>query len=266
MKLRFKTKQTAQECNVYRCKKTPNGQYLALGYLCGEHAAKATPARDAGVLEIQGTPQFGNVGVAMDPVALVPMEPEEPPVEAQLKTQAEELLEVLEMLKDFEVETDEDIAFAKQERDAAKEQWEAWEAKRTAITKPMNKALRETNALFKPVQNALKGIQQVWSDKLTRIVLKRQEEQKKLLSTAAKNPEVSQEAMIAAAESVAQIPGATVIDNWKFDVIDESLLPREYLCPDVKKIGAVVKAMGEAADIPGIRVFNAAYLRGTKRS
>lgn len=42
---------------------------------------------------------------------------------------------------------------------------------------------------------------------------------------------------------------------WEFEIINEALIPREYLKPDEKKIRGVVTAMREASNIPGVRAF-----------
>lgn len=48
-------------------------------------------------------------------------------------------------------------------------------------------------------------------------------------------------------------------DNWKFKVVDESKIPREFLCADEKKIGQMVRAMKDKAKIetmiPGIEAY-----------
>lgn len=44
--------------------------------------------------------------------------------------------------------------------------------------------------------------------------------------------------------------------DWKAEVIDASLLPREYLMPDETKINAVVRASKGSIQIPGVRVFS----------
>jgi hypothetical protein len=45
-------------------------------------------------------------------------------------------------------------------------------------------------------------------------------------------------------------------ENWQFRIVDEKLIPREYLCPDEKKIGKIVKANGAKTSIPGIEVYD----------
>ena len=49
--------------------------------------------------------------------------------------------------------------------------------------------------------------------------------------------------------------GLTVREDWKFSIIDHNLIPREYLIPDEKKIGRIVRAMKEQTNIPGVRAY-----------
>ena len=42
---------------------------------------------------------------------------------------------------------------------------------------------------------------------------------------------------------------------WGYEVLNEKLLPREYLCPDHDEIKRVVSEFKDKTDIPGIRVF-----------
>lgn len=44
--------------------------------------------------------------------------------------------------------------------------------------------------------------------------------------------------------------------NWKFEVIDESLIPRKYLTPDILQIGKEVRAAGDTLSISGIRIYS----------
>lgn len=50
--------------------------------------------------------------------------------------------------------------------------------------------------------------------------------------------------------------GLVFRENWNFEIIDESQIPREYLVPDPVKIRKVVQVMKDRTNIPGIRVFN----------
>lgn len=41
----------------------------------------------------------------------------------------------------------------------------------------------------------------------------------------------------------------------KWEIVDATKLPREYLMPDTTKIGKIVRALGEETSIPGVRVW-----------
>jgi hypothetical protein len=59
------------------------------------------------------------------------------------------------------------------------------------------------------------------------------------------------------APAVAKVSGVSKgKDNWQFQIDDASKIPREFLCPDEKKIGQYVKAMKDGAKIDGVRIFN----------
>lgn len=49
--------------------------------------------------------------------------------------------------------------------------------------------------------------------------------------------------------------GISFRDNWRFQIVDISKIPPEYLIVDEKAIGAVVRAMKEKTNIPGVRVY-----------
>jgi len=44
-------------------------------------------------------------------------------------------------------------------------------------------------------------------------------------------------------------------ENWKFTIDNRELIPREFMVPDEKKIGQYVRAMKEAANIKGVRIY-----------
>lgn len=52
-----------------------------------------------------------------------------------------------------------------------------------------------------------------------------------------------------------KVAGVSTREVWRFEITDPAALPREYLVPDEKKIGAVVRALKGDAVIPGVRVY-----------
>lgn len=57
-----------------------------------------------------------------------------------------------------------------------------------------------------------------------------------------------------AQQQAPKIAGVTIPKVWVFDVVDESLIPREYLSVDLVKIRKVVQALKGSTNIPGVKV------------
>ena len=52
-----------------------------------------------------------------------------------------------------------------------------------------------------------------------------------------------------------KVAGISMRTTWKFRVVDEAAIPREYLKIDEAKIGGVVRAMKGGTKIAGVEVF-----------
>lgn len=74
---------------------------------------------------------------------------------------------------------------------------------------------------------------------------------------------VPDKAALVSVFSNAPTEALVVQETWRFEITDESLLPREYFSPDEKKIGAVVRAMKTATNIPGVRVWSERTAKNT---
>lgn len=48
----------------------------------------------------------------------------------------------------------------------------------------------------------------------------------------------------------------TLAKVWKFEIVDATLIPRDYLTVDESKIGRVVKAHSGTIQIPGVRIYS----------
>lgn len=57
-------------------------------------------------------------------------------------------------------------------------------------------------------------------------------------------------------QEAAKVDGIGFVHKWCFEVIDPDAVPREYTVPDEVKIRKIVNAMGESANIPGVRVWS----------
>lgn len=52
-----------------------------------------------------------------------------------------------------------------------------------------------------------------------------------------------------------KLPGISFYPSWEWRMRDASLLPREFLIPDTKKISERVAALGPTAQIPGVEIY-----------
>lgn len=52
-----------------------------------------------------------------------------------------------------------------------------------------------------------------------------------------------------------KVAGTAIRKNWTFSIVDANKIPREFLTPDIKKIGQYVRAMKENAKIDGVRIY-----------
>jgi hypothetical protein len=155
------------------------------------------------------------------------------------------------------------------------------EERRTSITVPLNEALRTLNAWFKGPQQKLGMAEQTYKNKMAtfeaaererirreeeaaerRARAEREELERRALAAIEKGQEEKAETLLARASEVVPQPPETAPlkaagmgfgEMWEFTIIDAALLPREYLQPDMVKIGQYVRAMKADAKIPGVR-------------
>jgi hypothetical protein len=62
--------------------------------------------------------------------------------------------------------------------------------------------------------------------------------------------------------AVPQVQGVSFTKRWKFRIVNEALIPREYLMVDEGKIGQVVRALKGQAKIAGIEVYPETSMTG----
>jgi hypothetical protein len=60
-------------------------------------------------------------------------------------------------------------------------------------------------------------------------------------------------------------PGISYREVWRYEVIDQAQVPRDYLTIDHTKLGGVVRALKSAATIPGVRIWVERTIAATGR-
>lgn len=57
------------------------------------------------------------------------------------------------------------------------------------------------------------------------------------------------------ANNVPHVKGTSARKTWKFEIVNSAAIPRQFLIPDERAIGALVRAQGAECNIPGVRVW-----------
>ena len=100
-----------------------------------------------------------------------------------------------------------------------------------------------------------------------RLDAQKAEEERRLLEAIQLEKEGLQEESLAVLDTPAPIIMPTVERTtpkadmrlyrkvWKYRIVNEALIPREYLTPDLQKIGSLVRGFKEKFKVPGIQVY-----------
>lgn len=70
-----------------------------------------------------------------------------------------------------------------------------------------------------------------------------------------------EETTIAPVPKELKLDGTHLAETWDFEIVDESLIPRDFLVIDRVKIGKTVRMFKDKTNIPGVRVFSKTGVR-----
>lgn len=154
---------------------------------------------------------------------------------------------------------------------------------RTAITRPMDAAKKAVLEFFRApeakladaenrIKRAMIGYQteqeRIRREQQAKLEADARKERERIAAQAAKaeaagKVEKAEALQIRAAQVVApvvmteqpKVTGISLREVWRFEVVDATAVPREYLAIDEKKIGQIVRAMKGDTTIPGVRVW-----------
>jgi len=143
------------------------------------------------------------------------------------------------------------------------------------------KAVEKRDGFLNPLKDALRGIKGAMNFYDLTEEQKRREEQRKLEEVARREEEERKlreaiEAEEAGEKEIAEeilkeeifippvvlpketpkVKGVSFRTIYDFEIVNASLIPRQFLSPDLVKIGGVVRSLKEATQIPGVKVFS----------
>lgn len=129
-----------------------------------------------------------------------------------------------------------------------KAQYKSLEAERTKVTKPLLDAKRAIDGWFDPAKVALKELEGVLKSAMSGFVTG--QEQKRLEAL-----QLGQHEAALAVEQPIMPSGVSTRTTWRFNVVDEAKVPREYLVLDMAKVQAHVSHYKSNSAIPGIEAY-----------
>lgn len=157
----------------------------------------------------------------------------------------------IDALDGWTIDDEDDNEFAAEMLRNVKSRHKYLEDKRKGITGPMNKAMRAVNDLFRPPRTALENAERILKSKIAGY-LEACEAANTAALVAASTAETVEEASAALAtvEHADAPKGVSVRYKWRAIVVNEELLDRRFLVPDI----AIIEEWGEKYGrvIPGV--------------
>ena len=149
-----------------------------------------------------------------------------------------------------------------------------------AAHKAHKEAVAKKKYFYEPVEQATKRVKRLMADydaeqerirKAEQLRLEAEararEEERKLneaIAVAATDPvqadAIMEETIIVAPvilpKSTPKVEGMVYREIWKFEITDAGKIPRQFMTPDEKAIGGVVRSLKGQTNIPGVRVYS----------
>jgi hypothetical protein len=177
---------------------------------------------------------------------------------------------VLDLARKLEIRKAADREFAEGALAEIARKHDAWDGKRLAWVKPLKAVAADIDASFRPATRALKEAIDVIKRKIGEWDVAQAQERARLLRASVQAASAGDQAAAAKAYEKAE---AHVVDQgtatskivWTGEVADASLIPREYLVPDVEKLEALTRSLGRDPQIPGWRAYETAEVRTSRR-
>ena len=161
------------------------------------------------------------------------------------KKLTEQALKIYEDLKDYKIETADKYELASTDLKRAKELLKAIDEKRKEMTKPLDDAKKRIMAFFRPAQDKLNLIISKINQEMFAYRRKQEEEARKKKEEMEKQAEDD----LFIPEVKPEIPKTEVKVRkvWKFRVKDKTKIKMDFLIPDEKTIGELVRKLKDKA-------------------
>lgn len=179
----------------------------------------------------------------------------------ELVTERASAEELLMLVRDMPIESQDDLDLAAEALSKAKGEWKRLEAKKQLVTGPLNKTLVEVRSWFKPTQDFYASVESILKKKISDYHTACARLNQLAVEQAAAAHQQGNASGISEALSTIQVPekisGLGLRQTWDFEVVDIALVPHEYLFVNEVAVRAAMKQNaskdGVPEPIPGIK-------------
>jgi hypothetical protein len=194
---------------------------------------------------------------------ILPLDSDVIRVEKSLESENNKAVQLFRLVDEFVIETVEDMDLAKGLLDQIKTTIAMIEDKRTSITKPINKSLKEINALFHGLALHYVESEKILKNKMAAVIAAKQQEQDEALKQVEVGAVDATTLAVAHGGNVIEAPkGISIGKIWRFLIKEDDLIPRELCSGDVSKIRAALNA--GRTNIPGVEAWQEDSVRSRK--
>ncbi len=216
-----------------------------------------------------------------DTLALVEIVKMHPELDFQFIAYQKEAERILDYAKSHRVDSDIEIRTATNDLGIISGLKKGIEERRQLYVRPINEHIKAVNSAFKLLTDPIEQADKITRDKIltyrAEVERKRREAEainQAKIDLARREAEFSGTGEITVDTTPVIIPAAPpariqadtanagTAKVWKFEVSDENLLPKEFMLPDLVKIGKVVRA---GVNIPGVKAWQEDSIRITTR-
>lgn len=261
----LKPKFDASKCGWKHCRTVgPLAMYSRFAdgkelYLCEKHwnatqngAPTPTPTSLATL-----NPPLTEVPQSTAPVALVPtVTGPVVSLETEIAQRATDARTALAQWQQMVIQSEVEYTVASEILVAVKAESKILEEKKQSVLKPLNEGLRNLRALFAQAQDPYTQLEFHIKNAITRYheeIERKRQEALRAIDDAATSTEVGAALQeLSTTTEPEKQKGVSLREVTKYQIVDESLIPRQFLCPDETKIRHAVAA---GIEIPGVKVF-----------
>lgn len=166
-------------------------------------------------------------------------------LKGEVEAESEDAKALLDAVRDV---VDHDATLAQETMREVRHRYKAIDARRTAITKPLNAAKRAVDDLFRPILSVYAEIDRIATEADSKHRAIAEEKQREAMEAATTSEEI-----VAAVSTSGNVEGVSVRRVAKVRIVNAALVPAEYWIRSLNDAKAKIDL--KAGDVPGLELY-----------